>query len=329
MPDNGSGTYTLVDTVTNATTIDADELNTIFQDLADALTNRLAVDGQSTATGVIKFANGSASAPALTFGSDTNTGFYRISADTIGVAVAGALVATLDANGLTLATGKTFGSTADIIANSDNLAANVVTLAKLATIADATILANTTGGASVPVATTLTAILDDMMGSTRGQVLRRGTSAWEALTLGTSGYIFKSDGTDAAWAAATDVGLPSQSGNSGKVLTTNGTSSSWGALAPTAYGTALTLTTTPAIESGGLNMGTPTVPSTGVVRFNFSSALASANYTPVVTFISSAGATYYFVIKDRATTYVEFYIRDSAGTLTTPVGASCVVFGGF
>lgn len=46
---------------------------------------------------------------------------------------------------------------------------------------------------------TLSALLDAVMGSTRGQILRRGSTVWEALGLGTTGQAVVSDGTDAKW----------------------------------------------------------------------------------------------------------------------------------
>lgn len=55
--------------------------------------------------------------------------------------------------------------------------------------------------------TTITAALDAVFGSTRGMLLVRGSSSWQALALGTTGKFLKSDGTDAAWAVPT-AGLP-------------------------------------------------------------------------------------------------------------------------
>lgn len=330
MPYNGSGTFTPTDSgVTASTTASASEVNAILQDIFDGLTAAVAKDGQSTMTGQFKAANGSAAAPSLTFGSDLDTGIYRISANTFGVAVGGVLIATIDSTGITLASGKTLGSTADIIATA-NITDNAVTLAKMATIADATILANTTGGASVPVATSLSAILDDMMGSTRGQILRRGSSAWEALTLGTSGYILKSDGTDAAWAAATDVGIPSQSGNSGKLLTTNGTATSWTAN-PLFMRAAVTLSGgTPTVQSSS-NLASVAKQSTGVFRFTFSTAASALSaYTVIANGYDStySGVTCYLPASDRATTY--FDLRVSVPTIgnVDPETLEVAVFGG-
>lgn len=330
MPYNGSGTFTPTDSgVTAGTTAAASEMNNILDDIWDGLTAAFAKDGQSVMTGQMKAANGSAAAPAITFGSDLDSGFYRISANTIGFAVGGALVFTLDSTGITLASGKTLGSTANIITTA-NIVDNAVTLAKMATIADATILANTTGGASIPVATTLTAILDDMMGSTRGNMLRRGASSWGALGVGTNGYILKSDGTDFNWYAATDIGLPSQSGNSGKYLTTNGTSSSWTS-APLFCRAAVTLSGgTPTVQSSS-NLASVAKQSTGVFRFTFNTAASSAgSYTVIGNGYDStySGVTCYLPASDRTTGY--FDLRVSVPTIgnVDPETLEVAVFGG-
>jgi hypothetical protein len=70
-------------------------------------------------TGQFKAANGTAVAPSITFGSDANTGLYRISADTIGVTANGALVATYNASGLTMASGRQFIGTGGTAAEPD------------------------------------------------------------------------------------------------------------------------------------------------------------------------------------------------------------------
>lgn len=93
MSRNGSGTYALpLSAVTNGSTISHTWANTTLDDIAATLTASVATDGQSTMTGPLKAANGSAAAPAFTFGSDTNVGLYRIGADNVGMAINGALV---------------------------------------------------------------------------------------------------------------------------------------------------------------------------------------------------------------------------------------------
>lgn len=99
MPRNGSGTMAVVNSFTPSTTISSSAVNTNFSDIADEITNSVAVDGQSTLTGALKAANGSASAPSLTFGSDTNTGIYRKGADSLGFGVGGTEHGYIDSSG--------------------------------------------------------------------------------------------------------------------------------------------------------------------------------------------------------------------------------------
>jgi hypothetical protein len=82
-----------------------------------------------------------------------------------------------------------------------SIATNAVTNAKLATVANQTLKANISGGTAAPSDSTLTAILDNIMGSTRGQIITRGAATWSALALGTNAQVLTSNGTDAIWAA--------------------------------------------------------------------------------------------------------------------------------
>lgn len=64
-----------------------------------ALMGALLLDGSTTMTGAFKASNGTQSNPSLTFGSDTGTGLYRVSASKLGITVGGANILTLDASG--------------------------------------------------------------------------------------------------------------------------------------------------------------------------------------------------------------------------------------
>src|SRR5690349_8936889 len=100
MSRNGSGTMSVKNTFSPGDTISASTTNANNNDFADELTNSVAVDGQSTMTGQLKLANGTAAAPAVTFGSDTDNGLYRIGSNQIGVAAGGSKVATVDSSGV-------------------------------------------------------------------------------------------------------------------------------------------------------------------------------------------------------------------------------------
>lgn len=70
--------------------------------LVDASADSVGVDGTLKVTnGVAELADGTAVAPSLTFGSDTNTGLYRVGADTLGIAAGGVKVGEFGSNGIT------------------------------------------------------------------------------------------------------------------------------------------------------------------------------------------------------------------------------------
>lgn len=63
--------------------------------------------GMELPTGSVSLANGTAAAPSLCFNGEGDTGLYQAAAQTLGLAVGGADVASLDSTGLRLAAGKT------------------------------------------------------------------------------------------------------------------------------------------------------------------------------------------------------------------------------
>lgn len=105
MPRNGSGTYSLPQAPFVAgTTISSSAMNSDLSDIATALTGSLPRDGQAGMSGQLKLADGSTVTPALSFTSDTNTGFYHPAADQIGVVINGNQVALFTSSGLNGAT---------------------------------------------------------------------------------------------------------------------------------------------------------------------------------------------------------------------------------
>lgn len=102
MSRNGSGTMSVINTFSPGDTITASSTNANNSDFASELTNSVAVDGQSTMSGSFKAANGTAAAPSITFGSDTNSGIFHKSADVIGISVGGSEVGYIDSNGFSI-----------------------------------------------------------------------------------------------------------------------------------------------------------------------------------------------------------------------------------
>lgn len=103
MPRNGSGTYALPEApfVPNTAILSA-EVNSDFDDIADALTGSVASDGQTSITGQIRAFVGSVSAPGYAFAADLNTGMYRITADELGLAAGGTLIVDITAAGISI-----------------------------------------------------------------------------------------------------------------------------------------------------------------------------------------------------------------------------------
>jgi hypothetical protein len=161
-------------------------------------------------------------------------------------------------------TGGTITSTGTI-----GLSANSITNSYLASMSANTVKANVTGSPAQPTDATVTSIID-IIGSTRGSVLYRGSSAWLALTPGTSGQalITGGGGADPSWGnTVTSVGLSGGTTGltvSNSPITTSGTMTLSGTLAVANGGTGVTtstgtgsvvLSTSPTLTTP--NLGTP------------------------------------------------------------------------
>jgi hypothetical protein len=98
----------------------------------------------------------------------------------------------------------------DPVANNDLVTLEYFNDNTLAPIADKNLLANTSGGSARPIATTLTALIDEALGSSQGNILYRDASAWKVLAPGTSGQFLETLGASAnpAWGNAyTNTGI--------------------------------------------------------------------------------------------------------------------------
>jgi hypothetical protein len=99
-----SGNYTLpagVNPVVAGTVITADWGNTTLADVAAALTDSLSRSGKGGMTAPLRFADGAVGAPAITFATETTTGFYRPSAGELRVSILGVQVLAINGSGVT------------------------------------------------------------------------------------------------------------------------------------------------------------------------------------------------------------------------------------
>jgi hypothetical protein len=71
----------------------------------------------------------------------------------------------------------------------------------LAAVANQTLLANISGASAAPAPASLTTVFDAILGATRGLLLYRSGTGWQALAAGTSGQILSTGGTaaDPSW----------------------------------------------------------------------------------------------------------------------------------
>lgn len=102
MSRNGSGSYSVPNTFVAGQTITAASHNQNWTDMASEMTNSVAADGQTSMTGPLKATTGSVGAPSITFASDTDTGRYRKSANTMADVVGGAEVVEISSSGVSV-----------------------------------------------------------------------------------------------------------------------------------------------------------------------------------------------------------------------------------
>lgn len=154
--------------------IDGDQLNLMVDEV-----NNLSGGGTAgpvtattlSASGVASFANGLVGTPALTFTSDPDTGFYRVGANSLGIAVGGALVGTWASTGLA-------ANVDGILGGNSPAAATVTTLTASTGING--ILGNTTPAAATVTTLTASAFVDE---SAATALTAAGTTRTDALAL--------------------------------------------------------------------------------------------------------------------------------------------------
>lgn len=211
MARNGSGTYSVPNTFVAGNTITASSHNANWTDIGSEMTNSLALDGQSTMTGVVKGANGTAAAPSYTFGTDTNTGVYRVNADDLGITVGGTKVAdfasatTTFSSTATAVSGTLAVTGASTLTGATNVVGDFSVATSKFTVASASGNTVAAGTLQVTGATTLTGVLTQsavthelLATGTTGQ--RSGTTAGQFRYNSTLGAVEWYNGITSSWA---------------------------------------------------------------------------------------------------------------------------------
>lgn len=113
MPRNSSGTYSLYtpgNPVVTNTVISSTWANNTLADLASALTDSLSRTGDGGMQAPLQLTNGAVGAPALTWATETTSGWYRASAGNFRFSISAADVLTLTAAAVTIASPTVIGS---------------------------------------------------------------------------------------------------------------------------------------------------------------------------------------------------------------------------
>ncbi len=78
-----------------------------------------------------------------------------------------------------------------------------------------TVLSNISGTSAAPIANTVSAVIDSAIGNVHGDIIYRDTSAWLALSPGTSGQVLQTNGPSAnpSWATLGLASLPTMANN--------------------------------------------------------------------------------------------------------------------
>lgn len=107
MPRAVNGTYTLPagNPVVTATVISSTWANTTLADLATAMTASLDRSGNGAMLAGLKLFDGAVGTPGLTWGTETTSGLYRVSAGVFGYSIAGVIKLQINTNGIQVANG--------------------------------------------------------------------------------------------------------------------------------------------------------------------------------------------------------------------------------
>ena len=108
MPRSASGVYTLPagNPVVPGTTIDSSWANSTMEDMANEITNSLSRTGAGGMLAPFRIADGTVTAPGLSYLNETNTGLYRSGAGSTWLSVLGVNTAQFSTVGVTIPSGK-------------------------------------------------------------------------------------------------------------------------------------------------------------------------------------------------------------------------------
>lgn len=305
MARNGSGTYSKVNTFTSGATITASGHNQNWDDIATEMTNSVAADGQTAMTGALKAAAGTAAAPAVTFSSDTDTGIFRKTTNTLGFAADGVEVAYITTATAFFAGALVCSATAAFGAIGTASFTGPVSFSGTATFS---------ATASFPVGFIASATSTFASGLIASAT---ATFTTEAKVAG-SAVVKQSD-------AATTSEVASETSGGAKYVTASTLKNSqrvaaaWASVTPAA---------TPAIDDS-FGFSSITRNGAGDYTLTLSTTQPNANYAVATGAYTSNGSFFIVIIIAKTTTTIRFQTLNLAGNTSdiSNTGVSIVVFG--
>ena len=212
MARNASGTYSLPagNPVVTGTTIEASWANTTLGDIATEITDSLSRSGKGGMLVAFEIADGTEGLPALSFSSDTNTGIWRSTGDTLNISTGGTERVEVDGTSLDSTVPVNIRNSAPHILLEDSDATADDQVWKLSVAAGVLTLESLQDDESTVDSTPLAINHDGTISTlspitTRGDLITKGASTVDRLAVGTVGQLLRSDGTDVTWADVADA----------------------------------------------------------------------------------------------------------------------------
>ena len=225
---------------------------------------------------------------------------------------------------------------------ADNNPCTISCTAKLANVADGSVLANISGGATFPSATTTSDLLDATLGNTQGNIAYRNGSGWTVLAPSTNGLALVTGGAGAnpSWSQVgiNNLSIAGQTqgdviyfngsawtrlaaGTSGQVLTTGGASADPAWSAPVTVPVQQTVLSGP-VDSNGLaafggSTGSTTVTASGTLIATSANGFGSNGGVNNICSITNPSWT---GLSTNGTTYL--YLDATSSTCTTGSSAN-------
>jgi hypothetical protein len=170
-------------------------------------------DGNPLAN-ITQLSDGSVSAPALTFVSDTNTGLYRIGADNLAVTAGGVKVVDVKSDVVSVAAAKTSGNSSVTVSATSDSGSGTATV-------DISATGTTVGAGAVNLTAKTTSTIDAPTISLKSSATNRvvtnstGVRLTGHLRAGSGGTLSSSDPTGAAVTGSSSAGNVTFNGSSG------------------------------------------------------------------------------------------------------------------